>query len=697
VAYYGETKITDRELVQAREELELLQALQAQAFLQSSDMRGLFLGEILFSERSIDPRILSFLNQSIQQNGLRITPEQITRLYQGSSAPNVYWFLLKKEARQAGMAVDNETIRMLLNQVASQLFQGQTYKQLMQQTMQRFNMSESEILETYGDLLSVLQFARMTTEMEDATTSQIKHVASWTRETLSTESVKLEAKDFLKLEDPNAKPADSVLTAHFDQYKGIEPGTISSQNPYGLGYKLPDQIQLEYLVVKLDDVKKTIAKPAAQELEDYYQRIASSVFTREVSADPNMADDDPNAPKKEIVLGYAEVASEVEKRLVVDRTIQTTNDMLQQARPVVQIPLSEEEAKAMGPEALARVVDANYPFSKAVDLLKSTFASVPVYSGTTGLLSQSDMSADPYLRRLVASGSANAMARLVDVLFTVEPLKSLDPSLMNISKPWLFNTLGPIKDQATRPGTSVTGQIMALIRIVAVKPSAEPASLADIYNKAGIILDSMQEPKQVVLKDQIVEDVKTLQAYNGLKARAKELVDLVAAGSWDSAVKQFNSQYGQKIKVNPADPNVFSVQPRQLRRAPDSQIEQMASMAKMNPMILGYVNSIRADNRLFEALYGMIPAGQDTIDTLPVTVASPADYSMYCIKDLSVSRLSQQEYEKAKAELIVQETRVAAQSLAIVHFTPDNILARMNFKWKDTDTDNSTDANDSKD
>ncbi|MCF7974431.1 MAG: hypothetical protein K9N55_11490 [Phycisphaerae bacterium] len=697
VAFYGKNKITDRELAEAREELELLQALQAQSFLQSSDMRGLFLGEILFSERSINPRILSFLNQSIQQNGLGITPEQITRLYQGTSAPNVYWFLLKKEARQAGMAIDNKTIRMLLNQVASELFNGQTYKQLMQQTMQRFSMSEAEILETYGSLLSVLQFSRMATQMDDVTTSQIKHMASWTKETLSTESVKLEAADFLKLEDPNAVPAESVLTAHFNQYKGIEPGTLSDDNPYGLGYKLPNQIQLEYMVVQLDDVKKTINKPSAQDLEDYYQRVASSVFTRQVSADPNMDDDDPNAPKKDIVLSYAEVASEVEKRLIVDKTIQKTSDILQQARPLVQIPLSEEEAKAKGPEALASIVDANYPFSKAAETLKISYPSVPVYMGTTGLLSQSDMGSDPYLRRLVASGSGNTMARLVDVLFTVEPLKSSDPSLMSMSKPWLFNTLGPIKDQGTRPGTSVTGQIMALIRIVAVKPSTEPASLADVYNKTGIILDADQEPKQVVLKDTIVKDVKTLQVYESLKGKAQELLDLVAAGSWDSAVNQFNSQYGAKIKANPADPNLFSVQPRPLRRAPDSQIAQMAGMAKMNPMILSYVNSIRADNQLFDTLYKMIPADKDKADNLPVAVASPADYSVYCIKDLSVSRLSQQEYEKAKAEMIIRETQIAAQSIAIVHFTPDNILSRMSFKWKDVKPDDITDANDSKD
>jgi len=699
VAYYRDSqKITNFDLGQARQELELLQALQAQTFLQSSDMRGLFLGEILFSERSIDPRVLSFLNQSIQQNGLRITPEQITRLYQGTTAPNVCWFLLKEEAHQAGMAMDTKTVKMLLNQVAKELFNGLTYKQLVQQTMSRFNMSEADILGTYSDLLSVLQFARMTTEMQDASTAQIKHMASWQNETLTAELVQLQATDFLKLEDPNAQPEDSVLMAHFNQYKSVEPGTPSEENPFGLGYKLPDRVKLEYMVIQLDDVQKTITKPTAQELEDYYQRIATSVFTVQVSADPNMADDDPNAPKKDVVRTYAEVASEVEKRLIVDKTIQKTSDMLQQAKPLVQIPLSEQEAKAKGPEAVAQIIDANnLSFSEAAKALKTSHPEVPVFTGTTGLLSQSDMLSDPSLRRLMASGAGNSIAQFVDVLFTVDPLESTDPSLMSMAKPWLFNTLGPIKDRDTRASTSVASQIMALIRIVAVAPSTEPATMADVYQKNGVPLSGIQEPGQVILKDLIVQDVKTLQAYEGLNAKAQELVDLAAAGSWESAVKQFNTQYGEKIKsTSTDDPNVFALQPKQLRRAPDRQIAQMASMAKMSPGFLGYVNSMRADNRVFETLYKLIPPEQTKLEDLPQIIASPLDYSVYCIKDLSVSRLSLQEYEKIKARMINDETRIAAQSLAIVHFTPDNIQSRMDFQWKETQTDDDTkDANNS--
>ncbi len=699
VAYYAtKTKITNFDLNEARQELELLQALQAEAFLQSSDMRGLFLSEILFSERSIDPRVLSYLNQTIQKNGLRITPEQITNLYQGNSnaGPNVFWFLLNQEAAEAGMAVETETVKMLLKQVGSELFNGMTYKQLMQQTMQRFKMSESDILGTYSNLLSIMQFARMATESHDTTTSQVKHMASWTKETLSTELVKLDAKEFLKLEDPNAMPSESALSTHFDKFKGVEPGTVSEENPHGLGYRLPDRIQLEYMVVKLDDVLKTIDSPSAKDLEEYYQKIASSVFTEQVSADPNLADDDPNAVKKDVILSYAEVASKVEKRLIVEKTIQKTNDILQKAKTLVQIPYSQDEVKAADQKKLTQEVQGKFAFSKASETLKSSFPSVTVYTGTTGLLSQNDMSGDSSLRRLVMSGAGGAVAQLADVMFTTEPLDSSDPRLMSMTKPWLFNTIGPVKDQYTSPGTSVAGQIMALVRIVAVEPSTEPAGLAAVYNKNGLMLDTAQVPKQVALKNLVVEDVKTLQAYQKLEARTKEFMNLVADGSWDTAVKQLNRLYGKQISTNPSDPNVFSLEPQQLRRTPDSQISQMEAMVKMNPMILGYVNSIRADNTLFETLYKKIPADQDKADNLPLTVTSPANYSVYCIKDLSLARLSEQEYEKNKAEIIIRETQIAAQSLAIVHFTPDNILSRMAFKWKKTKTDADTeDANDS--
>jgi hypothetical protein len=55
------------------------------------------------------------------------------------------------------------------------------------------------------------------------------------------------------------------------------------------------------------------------------------------------------------------------------------------------------------------------------------------------------------------------------------------------------------------------------------------------------------------------------------------------------------------------------------------------------------------------------------------------DMSFYCIKNISVKRLTLQEYEKIKAVRLQRDDYVQSESLSVVHFNPQNILKRMEF------------------
>ena len=54
--------------------------------------------------------------------------------------------------------------------------------------------------------------------------------------------------------------------------------------------------------------------------------------------------------------------------------------------------------------------------------------------------------------------------------------------------------------------------------------------------------------------------------------------------------------------------------------------------------------------------------------------------SFYCIKNISVKRITLQEYEKTKAMQIQREDYTQSESLAAVYFNPENILKRMSFR-----------------
>ncbi|GAH00890.1 unnamed protein product, partial [marine sediment metagenome] len=70
-----------------------------------------------------------------------------------------------------------------------------------------------------------------------------------------------------------------------------------------------------------------------------------------------------------------------------------------------------------------------------------------------------------------------------------------------------------------------------------------------------------------------------------------------------------------------------------------------------------------------------------SIDSVPLVLEFKPDMSYYCLKKISVKRFEQEQYEAIKAIQIYREEHIQSQSLAAVHFNPENILKRMSFRW----------------
>ncbi len=82
IARFAEkTQITDRDLMLARHELEILRMVRAEALLRSQDLHGVFLGELLFSDQRASPALINSIRQSIRTNNYRISEKQINDLY----------------------------------------------------------------------------------------------------------------------------------------------------------------------------------------------------------------------------------------------------------------------------------------------------------------------------------------------------------------------------------------------------------------------------------------------------------------------------------------------------------------------------------------------------------------------------------------------------------------------------------------
>jgi len=690
VARFADNRtITNDDLQQARRELEVLSGLGSQMYLRSQQVHGVLLGELLFSDRKPQPEVANYLKQLVMSNQYRVTEQQLAAVYKGTVPVGFYWLLLAHEAQQAGIMVSNTVVGQMLGAIIPQVYRGETYDQRVKALM-RSGLSEGQILATFGKLLAVLRYAQMVCTTEDLTCNQIDHMISWDNETLDVNAVALEAGAFSKLLDPNRPAAEDRLREQFNHYKGYFAGQIMDDNPFGFGYKLPARIQVEYMVVRLDDVLPMIAAPTQEQAEEYYQRNVQGLFTKQVPTDPN----DPNSPTKDVTRTFAEVADEIQKRWVSEKARDKAVAILQEARSLAELPLAEQEDKKPDIEQIKQKAPQYKPIA---DQLTGKH-KVKIYVGLTGLLSLDDMTlSDRVLNRLVVSGRSQWQLPLVRVLFAVDPVGMEDLLMVNTQKPRTYESIGPaqeVQDQSTANDFGAANQAMAVVRVTQAIEAKEPADMNETFDATAVVLDQTQgQPKTFSVREKVIQDVRQLEAFKIANTKALELLALVKKDGWTSALDQFNQLYRQQAGLGPTDPNLFVLRRQdQQRRVSTGQVQVWAVRSEQDPMAWRIYHNIKAQKLFTDQLYGLIPQEQDRLTDVPAILESMPQWTVYCIKELSVKRFSLQDYTKARALYATQEEYVQSQSLAATHFNPANIVRRMQFRSVD-DNSSPADAN----
>ncbi|UCD50386.1 MAG: hypothetical protein JSW27_23025, partial [Phycisphaerales bacterium] len=483
VAYYGpkKHKITYTDRTMAQQELEIIRALGAGQILQYQDLRGVLLGELLFSESSGSAGLINGLRQHIQQNRYYVSDKQLTAMYDRTVPTDIYWILLRDEAWDAGFHVRSEDVGQMLGRIIPQLYEGATYPQIMQSLVNRYGLPEKDILEAFGKLWAVLQYAEAVCSTESVTNSEIRHLANYENQTLNAECVQLKAAYFV---DKSTTASDEEMTAQFEKYKAFPPGEPDDTNPYGFGYKLPNRVQIEYIVVDLNDVAATASRPTADEAETYYQNNRDDLFTEEVLSDPN----DPNSPRVKKAQGYADVEDTIMDRLTRRKVLSKAEQVLLDARSVADAGLAPAAA---GDEKPAAAQTADEDEDRNYDKIAAELGQkneVALYSGRTGLLSAADIQADRYLGRLFLTGYGNNPIPLTQILFSVEELGEHAVTLMSGPPAEMNRSIGPIQDPTAARARDLSGQIMGIVRIVAVAPSDEPENLDVEYSTKTLTL-----------------------------------------------------------------------------------------------------------------------------------------------------------------------------------------------------------------
>ena len=693
LAYYGNNiKVRNYDLLVAQQEMEILKALQANQILmaipvpvyKTPDLHALVLGELLFSEQRPSPDVLNYIMTNASRNQLRISEKEINDIYNRNLPGYYYWFILNKEAENAGFRVQNEISQSMLNQAAEQLFKS-TYSQYVGNLMRSNAISEDKILTTFGKLLALLRYSHAVCEGQDVTTSQLKFIASSQEESLDVEFVRFDANDFTKSLEA---PSEERMAEQFNKFRQYYPGEVSDDNPYGFGYKLPARVRLEYMVVKLDEIKDIVKEPTSDELEEYYLQYKDSTFSEMVPEIPG----DPNSKKVSKPKRFSEVADSIFDQLMDEKITNKATTIITEARNLGDGTLqdiNDTEFDKLSTEDRKELA-GSYK-SIAEDL--STKYKVPVYEGTTGELSAVDIQTDDYLSTLYLQGYAGNLG-LARLAFAVDKLKIGELGPYEITKPRVYLSLGPVKDRSEK--------IMAVVRVVDTIESSVPEDINQEFSTASFAYDPNYnaEKKIFSIKDNVTKDLKRLTAMDTAKARADEFIELAVkeGQTWESAVKEINIKYGRTEPNDVNDPNAVQVETAQEQDAnmPPFELQNMSALRRLtrenlytlslltqgNPAA-GEIERNRKKGALFvDRLFSLAPVQQDsnTPEFKPEVIVFEPDLSYYAIKNISVTPLWKEDYERVKAIDTFTEDFVESQSLAFVQFNPENIFKRMNFR-----------------
>ena len=92
-------------------------------------------------------------------------------------------------------------------------------------------------------------------------------------------------------------------------------------------------------------------------------------------------------------------------------------------------------------------------------------------------------------------------------------------------------------------------------------------------------------------------------------------------------------------------------------------------------------NFFKVQQKFYDELYSLEQSFLKNTEKKPIVMDFKPTMSFLCIKNLSVQRLTEDMYNKLKARRLNMEDHIQSQSLAVIHFNPENILKRMNFRW----------------
>jgi hypothetical protein len=668
VAFYGDKEqITTVSREEARAELSLLRDLYAPQFLASQpDFNIQLLGEVLFFEPGSAEVVAGKMKETFARTDIPASDAAIDNFFRQikvEADPADLWILLNAEADSAGISSSDTEVTQILSQVIPVLTKASLRDFLAWQISR--GTSQETILQVYAKLIKVFRYAQMKTAEEMVTPNQLKNLVKSRTESIDPNLVRIDALLFV---DANATVTGEQLAKQFDAFKEYLPGDYTDTNPYGFGYKLPSRVQLEYMTLKLEDVKKAVAPPTVQEKQAWYQQNLSRLTSK--VPDPN----DPNNPEKakDQTKSYSEVADAIGNMLYNEKVEVKANAILADAAKIVDRNLEGVYVENISDAEYKKLVGSYEDAAKVI----SEKHGIRLYAGRTGMLSSTDFNFGRrgYTGSLFLEGRNDNSIPLSKISFAVAKLDGVELGAFDVATPRMYETIGPLAD-------TVAGQVKAVVRVVDAAKEAAPKDLSTSYSVAGIRLDEPAGKGDVhSVEEAVAKDLRLMAAMTQAGKMADELKAAGAAADWKPILEKWNEKYARPDNKEPFTLQSFGT----IRR--NGGMEMWTALQRIQglPEFASEKAMKLKQMILARKLFDLLAPGESSVKALPAIVKFEAGPTYYLIKTMSLNKqATTADYDNNKAMAAYYADVIQGQVFALVHYSPRNIQHRMAYRqWQ---------------
>ncbi|MHC4562149.1 MAG: hypothetical protein ACYS8X_05175 [Planctomycetota bacterium] len=192
---------------------------------------------------------------------IKMSLPEVYLLNRGAVPPRLAYAVLQREAESVGMVAEADIDGF----IRSRGFTEETYETFIYKIRSR-NIPEEQFRQAVGRLIKVVRaFSRARVDTPPSE-PQVRRMFADLTEEIQLRLVKLPAEAFM---DQVPEPGEEEVNAQFTDFRKTAAGKVVSADSYGFGYKRPNRVRVQYLLVREDTVARAV-QVTRQAMLDYY-------------------------------------------------------------------------------------------------------------------------------------------------------------------------------------------------------------------------------------------------------------------------------------------------------------------------------------------------------------------------------------------------------------------------------------------